>query len=143
MIKEFRDFIARGNVIDLAVGVIIGAAFGAIIKAVVAELLNPLIGALIGRDLSNWFYVVGGQVFETLDAAREAGALVFGYGRVLQVTIEFVLTAFVLFLIVKAYNQMRKKQAEEAPAAPPAPPREEVLLEEIRDLLASPKSKSK
>lgn len=135
MIKEFREFIARGNVLDLAVGVVIGAAFGAIIKAVVAELLNPLIGAMIGRDLSNWFYVLGDQVFVTLEQAREAGAVAFGYGNVLQVTIEFILTAFVLFLVVKAYNSMRRKQ-EAAPAAPPAPPKEQVLLEEIRDLLA-------
>ena len=140
MIKEFREFIARGNVVDLAVGVVIGAAFGAIIKAVVAELFNPLIGALIGRDLSNWFFVMGDQTFDTLEAAREAGALAFGYGLVLQVTIEFVLTAFLLFLVVKAYNRMRKKEEEAAPAAPPAPSAEQVLLEDIRDLLAKQQS---
>ncbi len=136
MIKEFREFIARGNVLDLAVGVVIGAAFGKIITSVVTELLNPLIGAIIGRDLSNWFYVVGGDSYATLEAAREAGALAFGYGAVIQVIIEFVLVAFVLFLVIKGYNNMRRKE-EEAPAAPPAPPKEQVLLEEIRDLLRS------
>ena len=134
MIKEFQEFIARGNVLDLAIGVVIGAAFGAIIKAVVAELLNPLIGALVGADMSNWFFLIGDGDFATLAAAREAGALAFGYGVVIQVIIEFILIAFILFLIVKGYNNMKRKE-EEAPAEPPAPPKEQVLLEEIRDLL--------
>jgi len=134
MIKEFREFIARGNVIDLAVGVVIGAAFGKIITSIVTELLNPLIGAILGRDLSNWFYVLGDNTYTTLMEAREAGAIAFGYGTVIQVTIEFILVAFVLFLVIKGYNSMRKKQ-EEAPAEPAAPPKEQVLLEEIRDLL--------
>ena len=134
MIKEFRDFIQRGNVLDLAIGVVIAAAFGLIIKAFIAELLNPAIGMMFGADLTSLMYVVGGGAYTSVEAAREAGEVVFGYGIVITTIIEFVLTAFVLFLIVKAYNNMKKSE-EEAPAEPAAPPAEQLLLEEIRDLM--------
>ena len=134
MIKEFREFIQRGNVLDLAIGVVIAAAFGVIIKAFIAELLNPAIGLFFNADLTSLMYVVSGTVYETVAAAREAGEVVFGYGIVITTVIEFILTAFVLFLIVKAYNAM-KREEEDAPAEPAAPPAEQLLLEEIRDLL--------
>lgn len=136
MIKEFREFIQRGNVLDLAVAVIIAAAFGLIVKAFIAEIINPLIGMMFSADLTSLMYVVSGTPYDTVEAAREAGEVVFGYGIVITTIIEFVLTAFVLFLIVKGYNNMKKKE-EEAPEEPAAPPKEQVLLEEIRDLLRS------
>ena len=118
MLKEFKQFIARGNVIDLAVGVIIGAAFTAIVKSLVKNLINPLIGLFIGRiDLSNLTLKVG-----------EAN---FRYGSFLNSIINFLIISFIVFLIVKAVNKFTKKEEEETPAAPP----EVDYLKEIRDLL--------
>ena len=121
MLKEFRDFIMRGNVIDLAVAVILGAAFGAIIKSLVDDIIMPIIGVIIG-----------GLDFSGL--AIQYGTAVIAYGKCLQAIVTFVIIAFVLFLIVRSYNRFLKKK-EEAPAAPPAPSAEEILLTEIRDLL--------
>jgi large conductance mechanosensitive channel len=121
MIKEFRDFIFRGNVIDLAVAVIMAGAFGAIINSIVNDIIMPIIGVILG-----------GIDFSAL--AVQIGGATIAYGKFIQATITFVIVAFVLFLIVRSYNRFLKKK-EEVPAAPPAPSAEEKLLAEIRDLL--------
>ncbi len=133
MLKEFRDFIARGNVIDLAVGVIIGAAFGAITTSIVNDLIMPPIGMLLGGvNFKDLFIPLNGQVYASLIAAQEAGAPIIAYGNFIQSVINFLIIAFVVFLLVKAVNKMYKK-----PAAPPAGPTpDQQLLSEIRDLLA-------
>ena len=136
MIKEFKEFIARGNVIDMAVGIIIGAAFTAIVTSLVSDLINPIIGLITGgTDFSSLYFVISGTAPEgaSLKVARDAGANVFAYGAFLSAVINFLIIAFVLFLVVKAMNQMKKKEA--APVVPPAPPADVVLLTEIRDLL--------
>lgn len=139
MIKEFREFALKGNVVDLAVGVIIGAAFGKIVDSLVNDIFMPIIGGLTGGlDFSNYFISLkaltqGVQVPATYAKAKELGAAI-GYGQFITVAINFVLIAFVLFLVVKAMNRM--KRAEEAkPAAKAEAPKSEVLLEEIRDIL--------
>ena len=135
MVKEFKEFAMRGNVIDLAVGIIIGAAFGKIVSSVVQDVIMPPIGLLTGGvDFSQLYINLSGTVYETLAKATEAGAPVIKYGAFLQTVIDFIIIAFVIFMMVRALNSMKKKQVE-APAAPPAPSAEEVLLTEIRDLL--------
>jgi len=121
MLKEFRDFINRGNVIDLAVAVIIGAAFSGIVTSLVNDIVTPIIGV-----------ITGGVNFAGL--AITVGEAVIGYGNFLQAVINFLLIAFVVFLLVRMVNNLRKKEAD-LPAAPPAPTTEEKLLTEIRDLL--------
>ncbi|MEM1377862.1 MAG: large conductance mechanosensitive channel protein MscL [Pseudomonadota bacterium] len=136
MFKEFKEFIAKGNVMDLAVGVIIGGAFGAIVKSLVDDVIMPIVGAIFGGlDFSNFFIGLAENVdATTLEAAKEQGA-VLAYGNFITAVINFLILAFIIFLMVRAVNNMRRKE-EEAPAEPPAPPKNEVLLEEIRDLLA-------
>ncbi|ABY35893.1 MAG TPA: large conductance mechanosensitive channel protein MscL [Chloroflexus aurantiacus] len=136
MIKEFREFISRGNVIDLAVGVIVGAAFTAIINSLVNDIINPLIGLLVGgrADFSNYFIPLAGQTATTLAEAQAAGP-VLAYGSFLTAVINFLLIAFVVFMIVRTVNRMRSKP-EAVPPAPPEPTPSERLLAEIRDLLA-------
>lgn len=135
MIQEFKKFVMRGNVLDLAVAVILGAAFGAVVTSLVNDLIMPPIGMLMGGvDFSNLFVNLSGGSFATLAAAEEAGAAVIRYGVFLNTVINFLIVAFAIFLVVKAVNSMQKKQ-EAAPAAPPAPSAEEKLLGEIRDLL--------
>jgi large conductance mechanosensitive channel len=135
MIKEFREFVERGNVIELAVAFVMGVAFNAIIKSFVADIIMPLVGLVTGGvDFVNRFIVLGAGEFATLAEAQEAGAATLNYGVFINAIIEFVIIAFVLFMIVRTYNRMQKKE-EEAPAAPAEPPRQEVLLEEIRDAL--------
>lgn len=138
MISEFRSFIAKGNVIDLAVGIIIGAAFTGIVKSLVDDIVMPIVGAITGGgfDFSNYFLPLSSAVTApSLAAAREQGA-VFAYGNFITVLINFVILAFIIFLMVKAVNKMRladeKKSVEEAPAPPPA---DIQLLSEIRDIL--------
>ncbi|MGR3467932.1 MAG: large conductance mechanosensitive channel protein MscL [Shimia sp.] len=134
MIKEFRDFIAKGNVMDLAVGIIIGAAFTAIVSSLVADLINPIIGLFIGGvDFAEWFYALDGGDYATLAAAEEAGAPVFAIGRFVMACINFIIIAFVVFLLVKAVNNMKKK--EEAKPEAPKGPTELDVLQEIRDQL--------
>jgi large conductance mechanosensitive channel len=140
MINEFKTFIARGNVVDLAVGIIIGAAFTAIVNSLVADLINPIIGFVTGGlDFSNLFVNLGAGEFASLAAAREAGAPVFAYGSFITACINFLIIAWVVFLLVKAVNRLKdgiaKKEAEAA--VPPAPkgPTAEELLAEIRDAL--------
>jgi large conductance mechanosensitive channel len=137
MLKEFRDFIAKGNVMDLAVGIIIGAAFTAIVSSLVADLINPVIGLLLGGvDFTNMYVVMRGTVAEGvgLETARLSGAAVFAYGAFLAACVNFVIIAFVVFILVKVVNRMKEAavhKGEIAPAAPPAGPTEVELLAEI------------
>jgi large conductance mechanosensitive channel len=139
MLKEFREFAMKGSVLDLAIGVVIGAAFGSIVKSAVEDILMPIIGALFGGlDFTNYFFGLSSAVnADTLEKAKEQGA-VLAYGSFFTAVVNFVLIAIFLFVVVKGVNTMRRKE-EAAPAAPAAPPRSEVLLEEIRDLLAKKK----
>lgn len=141
MLKEFQEFISKGNVMDLAVGVIIGGAFGLIVNSLVGDIIMPIVGAIFGGfDFSNYFVPLSSSVTaESLEEARKQGA-VFAYGNFITVVINFLILAWIIFLMVKAVNNMRrrmvKEQAAAAPAAPAAPPADVQLLTEIRDLLA-------
>lgn len=142
MIKEFKEFAVKGNAFDMAVGVIIGGAFGTIVTSIIDDLVMPIVAAIVGKpDFSSIFFAMGKGADQipagaTLEAAREAApdAAIFAYGNFITVAINFILLALVVFMLVKALNNMKRKQAE-APEAPPAPSNEEVLLTEIRDLL--------
>jgi large conductance mechanosensitive channel len=140
MLNEFKTFIARGNVMDLAVGVIIGAAFNKIVESVVNDLVMPIVGAIFGGfDFSNYFLALSSNVTATsLAAAREQGA-VFAYGSFITILINFLILAWIIFLMVKGVNKVRasveRQSAAEEAAAPP-PPEDVKLLTEIRDLLA-------
>lgn len=129
-IKEFKDFAVRGNVIDMAVGIIIGAAFGKIVSSLVADVVMPPIGVLIGGvNFGDLAYVIR-------EATADSAAVVIAYGRFIQSTIDFIIIAFAIFMVIKGLNRLKHTHAKETPPpAPPAPSREEVLLEEIRDLL--------
>jgi large conductance mechanosensitive channel len=133
MLKEFKEFAMKGNMVDLAIGVIIGGAFGGLVNSVVADLLMPIIARLTGDvDFSNLFVGLNDKVVAPgLAAAKEQGP-VFAYGNFITLLINFLIIAFVLFMVVKAMNRMKKEEPASAPAAPPA---QEVLLGEIRDLL--------
>ncbi|MEM7295183.1 MAG: large conductance mechanosensitive channel protein MscL [Pseudomonadota bacterium] len=134
MLKEFKDFIARGNVMDMAVGMIIGAAFTAIVSSLVADLINPIISLFTGGlDFSGLFYVLSGGEYASLAAAEDAGAAVFAYGRFIMAVINFLIIAFVVFMLVRSVNALKKKE-EEAPAADPGPTEKDLLME-IRDAL--------
>jgi large conductance mechanosensitive channel len=146
MLKEFRDFAVRGNVVDLAVGVIIGAAFSKIVDSLVGDIVMPLVGRLVGSlDFSNLFVVLGQVPAGTpmaLADLKKAGVPVFAYGNFVTVVVNFVLLAFVIFLMVRAINRLRRQQEQEqaAGAAPAAEPPEDVrLLREIRDSLRAPR----
>lgn len=135
MIKEFRDFIARGNVVDMAVGIIIGAAFTAIVNSMVSDLINPIIGVVTGGiDFSNLFVNLGSGDYTSLATAKAAGAPVFAYGSFITAVINFLIIAFVVFLLVKAVNKVKEatKKSEEAAASGPT---ELDVLMEIRDSL--------
>lgn len=135
MLKEFREFALKGNVVDLAIGVIIGGAFGTIVSSLVSDMIMPLIGAIGSVDFSNYFLPLNASVTETvLDKAKEQGA-VLAWGKFVTAVINFMIIAFVLFLAVKGINKL-KRQAPPAPAVPPEPPADVKLLTEIRDLLA-------
>ncbi|MFC4270264.1 large-conductance mechanosensitive channel protein MscL [Sneathiella chungangensis] len=139
MLKEFKEFAMRGNVVDMAVGIIIGAAFSTIVKSLVDDVIMPPIGLLLGGvDFTDFFITLSGGTYATLAAAKEAGAVTLNYGAFINTVISFVIVAFAVFLLIKQINRLTPKE-EEAPKEPPAPPREEVLLEEIRDLLKSQK----
>ena len=138
MLKEFQEFIAKGNVMDLAVGVIIGGAFGLIVRSLTDDIIMPIIGAIFGGfDFSNYFLPLSSGVSaDTLTAAREQGA-VFAYGNFITVVINFLILAWIIFLMVKGVNNLRRRVEREKEAAPAAPPPADVrLLTEIRDLLA-------
>lgn len=140
MIKEFREFIARGNVMDMAVGIIIGAAFTAIVNSMVKDLINPIIAVFTnGIDFTNMFVVLGSGKYDSLGAARDAGAAVFAYGSFVNSVINFLIVAFVVFILVKAVNRIKqahevRAEAEATPQAPAGPTEKEVLIE-IRDAL--------
>ncbi len=137
MLKAFRDFAMRGNVVDLAIGVIIGAAFGKIVDSLVNDLIMPVIGAVTGGlDFSNYFTPLSKAVTSpALSDARKQGA-VLAWGNFLTITVNFLIIAFVLFLVVRGINSLKRRMMTEEAAAPAVKPRQEVLLEEIRDLLA-------
>ena len=135
MLKEFKDFAMKGNVVDMAIGVIIGAAFGKIVDSLVNDIMMPPIGKLMGgMDFSNLFLLLGSGTFASLQAAKEAGAATLNYGIFVNTIINFLIVAFCLFMVVKGMNNMKKAEAA-APAAPAEPPVEVKLLSEIRDLL--------
>ena len=132
MMQEFKEFAVKGNVVDMAVGIIIGAAFGKIVSSFVADVIMPPIGVILGGvDFSN-------LAITLKEAAGEVPAVVISYGKFIQTMVDFVIIAFAIFMAIKAINALKKKE-EEKPAAPPEPSNEEVLLSEIRDLLKQQK----
>ncbi len=134
LLKEFKDFAMRGNVVDLAIGVIIGGAFGKIIASLVADVIMPVIGLLVGGvNFTDLKWTI--KAAETIDGVEKA-AVTLNYGNFIQVTFDFLIVAFVIFMFIKGLNQMtKKKEAPAPPPPPPAPTKEELLLTEIRDLL--------
>ena len=139
MMKEFRDFAMKGNVMDMAVGIIVGGAFGKIVTSLVNDVIMPPIGKLTGEvDFSNKFIVLGDGKFPSLKVAKEAGAATLNYGMFINTIVDFVIVAFAIFLMVKAMNAARRRE-EAAPTAPPSPSAQEKLLAEIRDLLKNRK----
>jgi large conductance mechanosensitive channel len=136
MMQEFKAFAIKGNVMDLAVGVIIGAAFGKIVDSVVGDLIMPIVGAIFGKfDFSSLFVVLGQPpvgTAMTLDALKKAGVPVFAYGNFITVAVNFAILAFIIFMMVKQVNRLKKSEPAPAPAAPPE---DVVLLREIRDSL--------
>lgn len=140
ILKEFQEFALRGNVVDMAIGIIIGGAFGTIVKSLVNDVLMPPIGLLLGGiDFTNIFTTLKGPAEATLEAAKKAGAVTINWGLFINSMISFLIVAFCVFLIIKAMNEMKKRleEKDQEAAAPAEPPRQEVLLEEIRDLLKS------
>ncbi len=136
MFKEFKEFAMRGNLVDLAVGFILGGAFSTIVKSLVNDIVMPPLGLVLGGvDFADLIYPLDGNTYESLEAANEAGAPVIAYGLFINTVISFLIMALALFFLVKGINSMKRKQ-EEAPAEVPPPPRQEILLEEIRNLLA-------
>ena len=141
MLKEFQDFIAKGNVMDMAVGIIVGAAFTAIVKSMVDDLINPIIGIFMGGiDFTNLFFVISGDgTYASLAEARDAGAAVFAYGSFIMALINFLIIAFVVFMLVRYVNKVKEasQKKEEAAAEEPVPagPSELDVLLEIRDSL--------
>lgn len=140
LLHEFREFAVKGNVVDLAVGVIIGAAFAKIVDSLVGDVVMPVVGRIVGKlDFSNLFWVLGevpAGTAMTLDALRKAGVPVLAWGNFVTVAVNFLILAFVIFIMVKQVNRLRRSHAPAAAAAEPAPPPEDVLLlREIRDSL--------
>ena len=138
MLKEFKDFIAKGNVMDMAVGIIIGAAFTAIVASLVADLINPIIGLITGGiNFSDLFINLGDGAFTSLAAAKEAGAAVFAYGSFFTAVINFLIIAWVVFMLVKGVNRLKDAAVKKNAPVPSAPsgPTQEQLLAEIRDVL--------
>lgn len=141
-IEEFQSFIMRGNVVDLAVGIIIGAAFTSIVTSLVKDLFNPVFGLLLGGiDFSNIFITIKGESKNTLEAAKAAGSVTLNIGLFLNAVIQFLIVAFTVFWLVKVLSTLQRKKAAEAPAAPPPTPPQELLLVEIRDLLRAQQGK--
>ena len=133
MFKEFKEFISRGNVVDLAVGIIIGAAFTTIVTSLVADIIMPVIGVITGGiNFSNLFFSLSVEQYTTVEAAKAAGVAVIAYGKFINAVVNFLIVSFAIFMLVKQVNRFRKAEKDTPPAAPP---REEVLLTEIRDLL--------
>ena len=140
MIKEFKEFINKGNVMDLAVGVIIGGAFSTIVTSLVNDIIMPVISLITGGiDFTNWFVSLNGEKYATLADAQEAGASVLAYGSFIQAIIYFLILAFVIFLIVKGMNKLTKKKEKEEKKEAPKKSDEVILLEQIRDSLKNKK----
>ena len=139
MIEEFKAFAIKGNVMDLAVGVIIGGAFGKIVDSVVGDLIMPVVGAIFGKlDFSNLFVTLGtppAGTGTTLDALKKAGVPVFAYGNFITVGVNFLILAFIIFMMVKQMNRLKREEPAPAPAAPAPTPEDVMLLREIRDSL--------
>ena len=142
IMKEFKDFAMKGNVVDMAVGIIIGGAFGKIVSSVVNDIIMPPIGVMVGGvDFKELAITIKDKIPATVDAmgnaVAEIPAVTLKYGNFIQVTFDFIIVAFAIFMMIKVINNMKKKEeaAPAAPAAPPAPTKEEVLLGEIRDIL--------
>lgn len=133
MIKEFKDFALKGNLVDMAVAFVMGAAFSKVASAFIDGMVMPLIGLISGKDMSDMKLVLKEKVVDG-EGAETAAEVAVQYGNFISVTIQFLIVAMVMFLVIKAINSMKKKE-EEAPSAPPAPTSQEVLLGEIRDLL--------
>ena len=132
---EFKEFALKGNVMDLAVGVIIGGAFGKIVDSLVKDVIMPVVGKVLGGvDFKQLYINLGDQAFETLEAAEKAGAPLIKYGAFINTVVEFVIVAFVIFMVIKGINKMKREQPA-APAEPPATPEDVLLLREIRDSL--------
>lgn len=149
MLKEFKEFAIKGNMVDMAVGIIIGAAFGTVVKSVVDDIMMPVVSAITGApDFSNLFVILRnptGETFTSIEAAREAGAVALGYGLFINALIAFLIVAFVLFMIVKSMNKLKREQEAELDAEPeaePEPPAQEKLLAEIRDLLRAQQARA-
>jgi large conductance mechanosensitive channel len=139
MLQEFKKFALRGNVVDLAIGVIIGAAFGKIVDSMVNDIMMPVIGRIFGGlDFSNYFFgmTTAASQATTYEAAKKAGATL-GYGTFITISVNFIIVAWIMFMVVKGMNRMLKKEeaSPPPPAAPPAPTKDQELLTEIRDLL--------
>lgn len=136
MLDEFKKFALRGNVVDMAVGIIIGVAFGKIVSSAVNDLIMPPIGLMLGGvDFSNLFVNLGEGTFATLAAAEEAGAPIIKYGSFINTVLDFVIVAFAIFMAIRMMNKLKKVEEEAPPPAPPEPSNEEKLLTEIRDAL--------
>lgn len=139
MLKEFKDFVSRGNMLDLAIGVVIGAAFGKVTEGFMNFIINPLVGLIGGADFSDKFVVLSGKEIpavmaaHTLEEVKKAGGNALGYGAFISAFINFIIVSFVMFMVIKAYNKFKKGEAE----AVLAPPADVALLTEIRDLLAT------
>jgi large conductance mechanosensitive channel len=137
MLKQFREFAMKGNVVDLAIGVIIGAAFSKIVDSLVKDIVMPIIGMFGSADFSNYFIPLSKAVTASNLADAQKQGAVLAYGNFITYVVNFLIVAFALFLVVRGINRLKRDEAAAAPAAPAAPPRQEVLLSEIRDLLAS------
>jgi large conductance mechanosensitive channel len=140
MLKEFKEFALRGNVVDMAVGIIIGAAFSTIVRSLVDDIIMPPLGVITGgMDFSNMFIALNGEHYPSLAAARQAGAPTINFGVFINNVISFLLVALALFMAIKAMNRLRRKQEEDSASEPP-PSREVELLTEIRDALVKPEA---
>ena len=145
MLKEFKEFIARGNVMDMAVGIIIGAAFTAIVTSLVGDMIMPVVGVVTaGIDFGDLFFALDGETYASLKAAEDAGAAIVKYGAFINALINFLIVAFVVFMLVKGVNSLKREAEDPKAKDAPPPPQDIVLLTEIRDALKDNKgSKSK
>lgn len=138
-ISEFKEFAVKGNVMDMAVGVIIGGAFGKIVDSLVKDIVMPVVGKMIGgADFKQLYLNLGNKTFDSLEAAEKAGAPLLKYGSFINTVVDFFIIALVIFIAIRAINRFKREAPPAAPAAPPAPPEDVVLLREIRDLLKKP-----
>lgn len=138
-ISEFKEFAVKGNVMDMAVGVIIGGAFGKIVDSLVKDIVMPVVGKMIGgADFKQLYLNLGNKTFDSLEAAEKAGAPLLKYGSFINTVVDFFIIALVIFIAIRAINRFKREAPPAAPPAPPAPPEDVVLLREIRDLLKKP-----